>query len=129
MQLHTDTWRTTVDGWTVIRFLKRLLRGIRGPISLIWDSAGIHIRKIVKVFIAAHPRLTLIYLPKYAPELNPVEYVWTQVTHALAGHAPRDLPQLRTLLQAAVRRIRSTPWRLRACFRSAPLNWKGLGVK
>lgn len=127
--LQIQTVRGTVNGLHILAFLRRLLKRLRGPIVLLWDSAGIHQRRAVLDFIAAHPRLVLVSFPKYAPELNPVEFVWTQVTTYLAGRAPRDLPELNVLLQAAIRRIRAAQWRLRACVRATPLSWRGLGVK
>jgi len=97
VRLHVQTERGFVDGLTILGFLQRLLRQYRGPIILLWDSAGVHIRRAVLDFIATHPRLELVVFPKYAPELNPVEYLWGQVTHFLAGRAPRNLAELRTL--------------------------------
>jgi len=45
---------------------------------LIWDKAGFHKSKQVKI-----PRnITIIHLPTYSPELNPVENLW----HYLRGH-------------------------------------------
>ena len=127
--LHLRTERGVVDGLVVRAFLKQLLRQHRSPILLIWDSAPIHTRRAVCEFAARHPRLELIVFPKYAPELNPVEYVWSQIKHILAGTAPLDLAELRALLQAAIRRVRSAPRRLRVCLHTAPLNWRGTGVK
>lgn len=129
VRLHVQTERGFVDGLTILGFLKRLLRQYRGPIILLWDSAGVHIRRAVLDFIAAHPRLELVVFPKYAPELNPVEYLWGQVTHYMAGRAPRDLAELRALLQGAIRHLRSAPWRRSACLRAAPLDWRGTSVK
>ena len=127
--LHMRTERGVVDGLVVRALLQRLLRQHRGSILLVWDSAPIHTRRAVREFAARHPRLELVGFPKYAPELNPVEYVWAHIKHALAGTAPLDLAELRALLQAAIRRVRSTPWRLRACLHAAPLNWRGTRVK
>jgi transposase len=128
VRLQVGTVRGNVDGLRVLAFLRRLLRRQRGPILLLWDSAGIHLRRAVLDFITDHPRLELIVFPKYAPELNPVEFGWTQVSTYLAGRAPRDLPALRVLLQAAIRRLRPHPWRLRACLRATPLCWRGTPV-
>lgn len=127
LPLHTE--HHTVNGDVILAFVRRLLREHRGPILLLWDSAGPHLRRTVLDFIEAHPRVELIQFPKYAPELNPVEYVWANVVQRLAGRAPRDLPELTELLRAATRRLRAKPTRLRACLRSAPLNWRGTGVK
>jgi transposase len=45
---------------------------------LIWDNAGFHTGKEVVV----PPNITLLPLPPYAPELNPVENLW----HYLRSH-------------------------------------------
>jgi transposase len=129
LRLAVHTQRGTVNGEVILVFLRRLLREQAGPLLVLWDRGGPHLRRAVLDFIEAHPRVALVMFPKYAPELNPVEYVWTQITQRLAGRAPRNLPELSALLQAATRRIRAKPTRLRACLRSAPLNWRGTGVK
>lgn len=129
VQLHTQIELGTVNGDVVLSFLQRLLRLHPGPLLLVWDSAGAHLRRSVLAFLNNCPRLERIVLPLYAPELNPVEYVWAQVTHALAGTAPRDLAALRQLLQRALARMRANPARLRACLQHAPLDWQRTGVK
>lgn len=58
-------------------FLKRLLRKIRGPIIVVCDRGGMHRGPPIEKVLRAHPRLTIEYLPAYAPELNPVEQLWT----------------------------------------------------
>ena len=45
---------------------------------LIWDNAGFHTGKGVQV----PPNITLVPLPPYAPEFNPVENLW----HSLRSH-------------------------------------------
>lgn len=45
---------------------------------LAWDNAGFHTAKRIKV----PPNVTLLPLPPYAPELNPVENLW----HHLRSH-------------------------------------------
>jgi hypothetical protein len=38
---------------------------------------------------------SVVYLPPYAPELNPVEYVWEEIKyHQMANYAPADLEAL-----------------------------------
>ena len=44
---------------------------------LIWDRAQIHRSGRVRHYLErAHGRITTAFLPAYAPELNPVEYLW-----------------------------------------------------
>ena len=47
------------------------------------------------------------WLPPYAPELNPVEYLWSYLDATdLANFAPDDLGELETQLRRGIRRVR-----------------------
>jgi len=118
--------RSTTDsqtGDTVVTFLTQLLADIAGPIVLVWDSAPIHTRHKVRDFIAAQPRLHAFFLPKYAPELNPVEFLWAQLSEHLACRASQSIKELKRLVHMALQRSRASRWRLEACLRGADLPW------
>lgn len=119
MQSSTDH----LTGESVLQFLQGLLADRAGPIMLIWDNAPIHTRHKVQNFIAAHDRLHAFSLPKYAPELNPVEFLWAQLCEHLACRAPMSLKELKTLVHMAVQRSRVSRWRLEACLHGAELIW------
>ncbi|MGH9748457.1 MAG: transposase, partial [Candidatus Polarisedimenticolia bacterium] len=74
----------------------------------------------VKTFVREHRhRLMLEYLPAYAPELNPDEWVWRYLKRVeLANFAPLNLGELRIGLREAVQRVRMRP-RLRRSFLDA----------
>ena len=56
----------------VVNFLGHL----PGKLLVVWDRTPIHRGGRVREFVARQRgRLALEYLPAYAPELNPVEYV------------------------------------------------------
>jgi DDE superfamily endonuclease len=59
----------------IVRFLRLLLRRIRGPLLVIWDGASIHTGQPVCDFLAqgAAWGLLVARLPGYAPDLNPDE--------------------------------------------------------
>lgn len=42
---------------------------------IFWDGAGWHKGSKVQEFIKEDKNIEIIYFPKYAPELNPQEYV------------------------------------------------------
>jgi transposase len=61
----------------VVDCLQALLRHIPGPLLIVWDRLSAHRSKVTRNFIAEQgERLWVGYLPGYAPELNPVEYIW-----------------------------------------------------
>jgi transposase len=77
----------------IIEFLKHLLRYIEGDILLIWDRLPAHRSKITQQFIRDQKgRLEIEYLPPYAPELNPVEYIWAHCKqHELPNVCAKNL--------------------------------------
>ena len=124
IKLRAKSYRCNLSGEQIIDFLRHLLRHVRGPIVLVWDNASIHQRHKVQAFLAHPPRLQVYNFPTSAPELNPVEYVWTQVGEYLASRAPEDIEQLVRLIRAALHRIRVSPARLWACVYASGLPWK-----
>ena len=62
----------------IIEFLTHLLRHIPGKLLIIWDGLPGHRSRAVWEFVQQQRgRLWLEYLAGYAPELNPVEYLWS----------------------------------------------------
>jgi transposase len=65
-------------------------------VVLVWDGAGYHRAKCLRV----PSNLTVVRLPPYSPELNPVERLWLY----LRGHywSNRVYPDIEALEEAAV---------------------------
>jgi transposase len=97
-------------------FLGHLLRHLPGRLLIIWDRLPQHRARLVREFIAAQEgRLLTEYLPSYAPELNPVEYLWGYwKQHALPNFCPDDLTELGYFGRLALRRMRRRPALVRA---------------
>ncbi len=93
----------------VVRFLKHLLQHIPGKLLVIWDGSPIHRSRRIKAFLSsdAAKRLQLERLPPYAPDLNPVEYVWRYLKHmALRNVCCDTLEELQYELRLAVANLR-----------------------
>jgi transposase len=61
----------------VLDFLKVLVRHLPGPLLLVWDRLPRHRSRLVQDYIASLDGwIHQEFLPSYAPELNPVEYIW-----------------------------------------------------
>jgi transposase len=88
----------------VVRFLRVLLRKIRGQLLVIRDGAPIHRGQPIKDFLrqGAAKRLHLEHLPGYAPELNPDEGIWNHLKRVeLANLCCQDLAALALALRRA----------------------------
>ena len=80
-----------------------------GPIVLVWDNLNAHRSAVMKRLVAARPWLRVVWLPAYAPELNPVEAVWSHLKKSLANLAKRSIDQLLALIKTRLRRIQYRP--------------------
>ena len=85
----------------IVAFLKALKAQLRHPLLIIWDGLRAHRSKLVRDYLdSTHGHLQMAFLPPYAPDLNPVEYLWAWLKrHALANFCPDHL----TGLQATAR--------------------------
>jgi transposase len=81
-----------------VAFLEPLLMAYpQGPIGLIVDHVSSHTAHAVTVWLDAHPRLHLCFLPKYCSHLNPVERIWLRLKNMLAPN--RLYGSIQVLLQ------------------------------
>ena len=80
----------------VIEFLEHLLRHLRGKLLIVWDGLPVHRSRAVWEFVRQQRgRMGLEFLPAYAPELNPTEYIWGHLKqHELPNFCPKDLSEL-----------------------------------
>jgi len=99
----------------VIAFLRSLRRHLRGPVLLVWDRLGAHRARLTSQWRASqHHWLQVEWLPPYAPEFNPVEYLWAYLKAGdSANFCALDLADLTAHLSRRLRRLRNRdhlPW-------------------
>jgi transposase len=91
---------------------------------MVWDKHPIHRRRKVQDWLARHPRIHVYEFPTSAPELNPTELVWTQISESTASTAPHNGAELRANVNAGIARTRRSQSRLWACIFASDLPWK-----
>ena len=123
VRLSIRSYTRTLTGQQVIRFLKQLLQSVNGEMVLVWDHHPIHRRKLVIQFLKQNPRLHVYCFPTCAPELNPAEFIWTQLKAHTANTAPHNMFELRPLLLSGVAKIRLSYARLHHCLSASDLSW------
>jgi len=107
-RLFLKTYAHSITSREVVAFLAQLLRLIPGLLLVIWDGNPTHRAKVIKQELAAGAakRIHLEQLPGYAPDLNPIEWVWSYLKVAdLANLACDDLTALEVQLQRAKKRL------------------------
>ena len=83
---------------------------LQAPLIICWDNLNTHVSAVMREFTGAHPDwLTVVQLPGYAPELNPVEGVWANMKNGLGNLAARNVDQLAKIVRNRLKRIQYRP--------------------
>jgi transposase len=124
VRLSVRSFQCNLRSEHAILLLKQVLRLVSGDIILVWDNHKIHASPQTQAFIGDYPRMHEYRFPICAPELNPVEFVWTQVSEHTASFAPHTIQELCNRVRVGVARTRTSKNRLLACLKTADLSWK-----
>jgi transposase len=113
----------SLNGLHTIEFLVHPGRLVGDRLLVIWDGPPIHRRAEVQEFVAeARGKIHLEPLPAYAPDLNPVEWLWKHLKKVeLRNLACLDLEQLHMELHLALGRVRQRRALVRSFFEGAEL--------
>jgi len=106
-----------------VLFLSYLMQRISSPLLIVWDRLPTHRSRMVGEFLdQLQGWVATEYLPPYAPELNPVEYLWGHwKQHELPNVCPKDLWQLSEGARRTLRRLRRRPPLIQAFWKQSSL--------
>jgi transposase len=105
------TYTQAMSAALFLVFLERLLRSTTGKVFLIVDRLRAHMTPTVQEWAAEHrERIEVFYLPRYAPEVNPDEYLNNDLKGPVnkAG-LPHDAEEVRSRIQQFMRRLLHLP--------------------
>ncbi len=85
-----------IKGPQLVEFLHALGQQIRQKALVIWDGLPAHRSQLVRDYVESlKGAIQLEYLPAYAPELNPTEYIWGHLKqHELGNFCARTFGEL-----------------------------------
>ncbi|MFF6794493.1 transposase [Streptomyces filamentosus] len=66
-----------------------------GPIVVVWDNLNVHKAADLREWAASRDWLTIHYLPPYAPDLNPVEGIWSLLRRGWLSNVAFSAPEHR----------------------------------
>jgi transposase len=103
-----------------VRFLKRLTKDQPRKIFLIVDNLKVHHSKVVQEWLEEHhDNIELFFLPPYAPEKNPDEYLNRDLKLSLSNKSlARNQDQLKKQLVSHMRKIQKLPKRVKSYFKN-----------
>jgi transposase len=101
-----------------VDLLRQLMRGRRKPVHLVLDSLPAHKTVAVREYVAGtRGKLTLHFLPGYAPDLNPDELVWSHVKRTGVARAPlRAGETLSERIEQQLAQLKRMPHLIRSFF-------------
>ena len=83
------TYQGGLSGELFVELLKQLMYRRKKPLHLVVDGLPAHKKAVVKTYVASTKgRLTLHFLPGYAPDLNPDELVWSHAKRTGVARRP-----------------------------------------
>lgn len=105
-----------------VAFLKALRRQLQKHVIIIWDRSTTHRAKVVSRFFARNSKFHCFSLPAYAPEINPVEMLWSYLKrNPLANFAAPDIKTLSRATRYHTTRLRRRKSLLRSFLYATPL--------
>lgn len=116
-----------LNGELFVELLQKMMHRRKKPVHLVIDGLPAHKKANVGKYVAStNGRLTLHFLPGYAPDLNPDELVWSHVKRT--GTARRPLQKgerLREKIEEQLAKIQRLPRLIRSFFKTPSVAYIG----
>jgi transposase len=113
------------NGNSIAAFLPVIKERVKHPLTIIWDSVGIHLSRPVAAYLSRKGDIVSEPFPANAPEMNPVDCVWSHIKYGrLPNYTPYDLSELRGTVTSELKRLQRQPHLLHAFIRRTGLSVK-----
>lgn len=120
--LYFDLHDHNVDTDAFEAFVRWLRQQLRRRILLVLDRWSVHRSGARRLQTRFGSKVQVEWLPAYAPDLNPVEQVWSHTKHAdMANYIPENVVALAEAVTHSIEQTRSRKALLRSFFRHAGL--------
>jgi len=108
-----------------VNFLQRLIREAARKLFVIVDNLPVHRARRVTAWVQDHAdRIELFYLPPYAPEHNPDEFLNNDLKQAMTRRrTPPDKASLKSGLTSYMRSLQRCPAKVRAFFQAPTVRY------
>jgi transposase len=113
------TYEGALTGELFVELLRKLMYRRRRPVRLVVDGLSAHKKACVKEYVASTAgKLTLHFLPGYAPDLNPDELVWSHAKRTGVARSPlKKGEKLKEKVDQQLQKIADDPALVRAFFK------------
>lgn len=113
-----QTYQGALTGELFVQLLKNLMYRRKKAVHLVVDGLPAHKKAIVKQYVAGtNGKLTLHFLPGYAPDLNPDELVWSHAKRTGVARNPlRKGEKLEARVNEQLQSVADNPHLVRSFF-------------
>jgi transposase len=117
-QMEYEVTQGRINSEVYIRFLEKVLSGRERPLILFVDRAAFHHSKEVRSYVQSNrARIRIYFLPKYAPEYNPMEQGWEEIKDNHIRKQPvYSFDDLKKRLNAALKSLKNDAKRIQSFF-------------
>jgi transposase len=124
-QVRFMLYRESMTSQLLIKFMRRLVKDTDRKVFLILDNLRSHHGKKVKKWLEAHhEEIAVFYLPSYAPELNPDEYLNGNLkVRVHSGQPARSQNELEHKTRSFMRKLIKRPEQVRSYFRHSMVKY------
>jgi transposase len=111
-------YKETMTSKVLIKFMSRLIKDAPRKVFLILDNLRVHHSKEVKAWLEENKeQIEVFYLPSYSPELNPDEYLNSDLKGCIRSGLPaRSVDQLTKKTRSFMRKLQNRPEHVRNYF-------------
>lgn len=113
------TYQGAMNGEVFVELLQKMMHKRKKLIHLVVDGLPAHKRLIVKEYVqSTQGKLTMHFLPGYAPDLNPDELVWSHTKRSAAKRGPlKSGEKLQARVDEELSKIKENPALVRQFFK------------
>lgn len=110
---------------TFIAFLRRLIRDAERKVFLIVDNLRVHHARKVTAWVERHrDRIALFYLPPYAPEHNPDEFLNNDVKrNANSKRIPGNAEEMKENVRSYLKSVQRRPHKVASYFKAETVKY------
>ena len=95
---------------------------LAAPLVWCWDNLNIHLAPGLAEFAEENKAWLRIYqLPAYAPDLNPVESIWSLLKRSMVNFAAADVDGLVRIVKRKLKKIQYRPHLINGCLAATGL--------
>jgi transposase len=122
-QLYFRFFRGAIKAPQLVEFLDALRAQLKGKLLIIWDGLPAHRSRLVRDYVdSLDGHIVLERLPGYAPELNPVEYLFGYAKQReLANLCLDTIDQVKRYAARRLKSMQHRPTLIRAFWKQAEL--------